>query len=58
MLLPAELNRLTKALQFDMRCKAIGRDFNCECAFLQGTYNGAAFDMTLPLQKRLRNFLL
>ena len=37
-----------------MRCKAIGRDFDRECEFLQGTYNGAAFDMALPLQKRLR----
>ena len=48
------------ALQFDMRCKAIGRDFDRECEFLQSTYNGAAFDMALPLQKRvsLRNFSL
>ena len=39
-----------------MRCKAIGRDFDRECEFLQGTYNGAVFNMALPLQKRLRNF--
>ena len=37
-----------------MRCKAIGRDFDRECEFLQGTYNGAAFDMALLLQKLLR----
>ena len=38
MLLPAELKRWTKALQFDMRCKAICRDFDRECEFLQGIY--------------------
>ena len=32
-------SKLTKALQFDMRCEAICRDFDCECEFLQGTYN-------------------
>ena len=26
-----------------MRCKVICRDFDRECEFLQGTYNGAAF---------------
>ena len=45
MFLPAELKRWTKELQFDMRCKAICRDFDRECEFLQGTYNGAAFNM-------------
>ena len=40
-----------------MRCKAIGRDFKHECEFLQSTYKGVAFDMALPLQKRLHNFL-
>ena len=44
------------ALQFVMRCKAIGRDFDRECEFLQSTYNGAAFDMALPLQKRVTQF--
>ena len=39
-----------------MRCKAIGRDFDRGCEFLQGTYNGAAFNMALLLQKRLHNF--
>ena len=34
---------------------AIGRDFDPGCEFLQGTYNDAAFDAALPLQKRLRN---
>ena len=34
MLLPAELKRKTKVLQFDMCCKAIGRNFNCEDWFL------------------------
>ena len=31
----------------DMRCKAIYRDFDRECEFLQGTYNGAAFNTAL-----------
>ena len=34
-----------------MRCKVIGRDFDRGCEFLQGTYNSAAFDMALWLQK-------
>ena len=55
MFLPAELKRYTKVLQFDMHCKAIGRDFDRGCEFLPGTYNGAAY-MALPLRKRLRNF--
>ena len=41
-----------------MRCKAIGRDFDRGCGFLQDTYNDAAFNTALPLQKRLRNFSL
>jgi len=45
MFLPPELKTQMKALQFDMCCKVIGRDFDCECAFLQGTYNGATFDI-------------
>ena len=56
MFLPAELKRWTKELQFDMRCKAICPDFDRECEFLQGTYNGAAFNMAPPVQKPLRNF--
>ena len=52
MFLSAELKRWTKVLQFDMLCKAIGRDFDREYEFLHGTYSGAAFDMALPLQKR------
>ena len=55
MFLPAELKR-TKALQFDMRWKAIGQNFDCGCRFLQDTYNCAAFDMALLLQKGLCNF--
>ena len=47
-----------KALQFDMRCKVIGRDFDRECEFLQGRYNGAAFNIALLLQKWLRNISL
>ena len=39
-----------------MQFKAICRDFDRECEFLQGTYNGAAFNMALPVQKPLRNF--
>ena len=31
----------------DTRCKAICRDFDRECEFLQGTYNGAALIMAL-----------
>ena len=32
------MRRRTKALQFDVRCKVIGRNFDCGCRFL---YNGA-----------------
>ena len=56
--LPAGLKRRTKALQFDVRCKAFGRNFDCGCGFFQDTYNGATINMALPLQKPLRNFLL
>ena len=41
MFLPAELKRWTKAFQFDMRCKVIGRDFYRGCEFLQGMYRSA-----------------
>ena len=58
MLLPVELEKWMKALQFDMRCKAIGRYFDHGCGFLYDTFNVAAFNMALPLQKRLRNFSL
>ena len=42
-----------------MRCKAICRDFDRECEFLQGTNNGAAFNklMALSLQKPLRQLM-
>ena len=45
-----------KNLQFNMHCKAIGRNLDCGCRYLQDTYNGAAFKMALPLQKLLCNF--
>ena len=46
-----------KELQFDMRCKAICQDFDRECEFLQGTYNGTAFNMALPNEYYLDSLL-
>ena len=39
-----------------MRCKAICRNFDRECEFLQGAFNGAAFNMALLFQNRYANF--
>ena len=33
-----EKKKRTNALQFDVRCKAIGRNFDCECGFLLDKY--------------------
>ena len=51
-----EITRRTDKNKIDMRCRAIGRNFDCGCWFLQDTYNGVTFNMTLSLQKQLRNF--
>ena len=45
-------------VQFDVHCNAIGRNFDCGGVFLQDLYNGTAFNMAPPLQKRLHNFSL
>ena len=39
MFLPVELERGTKALQFDVCCEAIVQNFNCGCGNLQGYTN-------------------
>ena len=42
----------------DLHCKAIGRNFDCRCTFLQFMYKNTAFNMALLLRKALCNFSL